>query len=152
MKVQGLITDLVTEYTKELIWEDRTATIEDELYIFAKQNHKLFRVNGKVDFIVTDAPIIQKLYYMPEHLDFSKLVIDVYNTYNNLNIFIKRGNFDYESVGRNHTENESNVIEMEMENLLIENNIPYISLESDLSTDDIVTKIIDIAKLKQSTL
>ena len=62
MKKRGYSVDLVPEYAKELIWEGREATFEDEVYIFAKQNHRVFRLNGKVDFIVTDAPLLQKLY------------------------------------------------------------------------------------------
>ena len=65
MKKLGYSVDLVTEYAKELVWEERNATFDDELYIFAKQNHRIFRLNEKVDFIVTDAPLLQKLYYMP---------------------------------------------------------------------------------------
>lgn len=148
MKKQGFSVDLVTEYTKELIWEERNATFDDELYIFAKQNHRLFRVNGKVDFIVTDAPILQKLYYMPKEFDFSNLVIDVYNQYNNLNYFLSRKWWDFESNGRNQTAEESKEIENIMLNKLNNYNIVYDKISSETSTDEDIKRILnDISKL-----
>lgn len=128
MKVAGASVELVTEYAKELVWEKRSATFDDELYIFAKQNHRLFRVNGKVDFIVTDCPVLQKLCYMPEEFDFSSLVLDVYNQYRNINFFLERGAWHYEAFGRNQSERESIEISRAMKEKLDLFRIPYTSV------------------------
>ena len=37
MKKQGYKVELVTEYAKEVLYEDRYRVIEDQVYIFAKQ-------------------------------------------------------------------------------------------------------------------
>lgn len=146
MKKLGYSVDLVTEYAKELVWEDRIATFDDELYIFAKQNHRLFRLNGKVDFIVTDAPILQKLYYMPKEFDFSDLVIEVYNQYENLNYFLSRKWWDFESNGRNQTADESKEIENIMISKLDSYNINYNRINSDSTTDDDIKRILSDIK------
>lgn len=126
----GHLTEYVNEYAKDRVWED--ATFEDELYIYAKQHHKIHRVNGKVDFIVTDAPLIMKLHYMPEELDFSNLVLDIDKMYNNKNILLKRSkNTKFYQEGRNHTLEESIEVDEKLEQLLIDNNIEYITINVD---------------------
>ena len=125
MKKRGYSVDLVPEYAKELIWEGREATFEDEVYIFAKQNHRVFRLNGKVDFIVTDAPLLQKLYYMPKEFDFSQFVLDVVNQYDNLTFFLERKEFEYETNGRHQTAEESSEVSKIMKEKLLENQIDF---------------------------
>lgn len=125
MKKRGYSVDLVPEYAKELIWEGREATFEDEVYIFAKQNHRIFRLNGKVDFIVTDAPLLQKLYYMPKEFDFSQFVLDVVNQYDNLTFFLERKEFEYETNGRHQTAEESSEVSKIMKEKLLENQIDF---------------------------
>jgi hypothetical protein len=41
MKQAGMSVELVTEYAKHLVWEDRKATLDDQLYVTATQNHRL---------------------------------------------------------------------------------------------------------------
>lgn len=151
MKKQGFSVDLVTEYAKELVWEERNATFDDELYIFAKQNHRLFRLNNKVDFIVTDAPLLQKLYYMPVEFDFSDLVIDVYNQYKNINFFLERKWWDFESNGRKQTEEESNNIKESMLSKLNNYNINYEFINSKSSTDEDIVRILHLIKNLDNT-
>ena len=143
MKKRGYSVDLVPEYAKELIWEGREATFEDEVYIFAKQNHRVFRLNGKVDFIVTDAPLLQKLYYMPKEFDFSNFVLDVVNQYDNLTFFLERKKFDYETNGRHQTAEESNEVSNVMLKKLIDHEIPFITIPEN---EDNVEYILNIIK------
>jgi len=63
MKTDGLDVEIAPEYAKELVWEGRTETFKDELYLFAKQNHRMFRLNGKTDYIITDRPLILSQFY-----------------------------------------------------------------------------------------
>ena len=44
LKWMGIDCELVSEFAKELVWEKRNETFKDELYIFAKQNHRLWQV------------------------------------------------------------------------------------------------------------
>lgn len=136
MKIMGLDVDYVTEYAKDLVWEKRHDTFRDELYIFAKQNHRLFRVQGKVNFIVTDAPIIMKLHYMPEELDFSDTVLKVYDKYNNANIFLSRKNWSFEENGRNQSESEAREVEKRILSKLSENNVDYYELPKYTTTEE----------------
>ena len=69
MKWQGYDVELVSEYAKELVWEERTETFKNELYLFAKQHHRMFRLNNKVKYIITDRPLILSLFYNEKYGD-----------------------------------------------------------------------------------
>lgn len=110
MKWAGKNVELVSEYAKELVWEERNETFKDELYIFAKQNHRMFRLNGKVEYIITDRPLILSIFYnwnygdLPE--SFTSLVISEIRKFDNINFFLKRIK-SYDELGRNQTEKEA---------------------------------------------
>lgn len=146
LKSMGLLCEMVTEFAKELVWEERNETFKDELYIFAKQAHRLFRVNGKVRVVVTDRPLILTVLYNNKYGNKSKnldnLVIEEFNKYDNLNYLLNRVS-DYEVEGRNETEEQSNELGEELENILKENNIYYNKLDTDdLIVDRIVMDIV----------
>ena len=58
LKARGFNVEMVSEFAKDLVYEQRQETMKDELYIFAKQHHRLFRVADKVDIIITDRPLL----------------------------------------------------------------------------------------------
>ena len=66
MKWLGYDVELVSEYAKELVWEERNETFKNELYLFAKQHHRMFRLNNKVKYIITDRPLILSIFYNTE--------------------------------------------------------------------------------------
>lgn len=124
LKDLGIDCELVTEFAKDLVWEDRHATLDDELYIFAKQNHRLHRLNGKVRVIITDAPLYLKLFYMPEELDFSDLVLKVAGQYENMNYVLNRVK-PYNPKGRLQTEEEVRENDGKIVELLKNNDIEF---------------------------
>ena len=42
LKTMGYNVEMVSEFAKDLVYEMRQETMKDELYIFAKQHHRLF--------------------------------------------------------------------------------------------------------------
>ena len=141
LKWKGIDCELVTEFAKDLVWEERTETFKDELYIFAKQNHRLFRVNGKVDVIITDRPLILTVLYNNRYgtklRELNDLVVNEFNSYHNLNYFISRKK-KYNPNGRNQTEQESDEIATDIKTILNTYNIPYTKVDGVPSTADII--------------
>ena len=132
LKVQGYDCEMVTEFAKDLVWEKRNETFKDELYIFAKQNHRLFRVNGKVDIIVTDRPLILTNVYNQDDEELCSLCLKTFNQYNNLNFLLKRQTV-YQENGRNQSEEEAMEIDKITQDLLKSNRINhYIVNNNDL--------------------
>jgi len=141
LKWAGVDCEIVTEFAKDLVWEDRQETFKDETYIFAKQNHRLFRVNGKVDVIITDRPLILTSLYNNKYglksKELDDLVLSTFNSYDNLNYFIVRKK-KYNPNGRNQTEKESDEIAVELLELLKKDNIPFIKIDGTTEASDII--------------
>jgi len=68
LKRHGITAELVTEYAKELVWGDCTAKFSDQVYITAKQHHRMHRLRGKVPVVITDAPLLQGIVYQDNEL------------------------------------------------------------------------------------
>lgn len=132
LKWLNINSEIVTEFAKDLVWAKRFEDMKDEIYIFAKQNHRLFTVCGKVDVVVTDRPLLLTVVYNNRYGDggeeLNKLVLKEFNKHNNLNILLNRVH-DYSPIGRVQTEEEADEIATSIKELLDENNIEYIELD-----------------------
>ena len=132
LKLNGYDCEMVTEFMKDLIWEKRTETFKDELYIFAKQNHRLFRVNGKVNIIVTDRPLLLTSVYNQDDKELCDLCLKTFKQYNNLNFLLKRQT-TYQENGRLQSEEDAIRIDKITQDLLKSNRINhYIVNNNDL--------------------
>lgn len=107
LKTRGLNVEMVSEFAKDLVYEQRQETMKDELYIFAKQHHRMFRVNDKVDIIITDRPLLlTNIYaslYLPDDMfrkDLINLVRTTFNNFENYNIMLNRNGIEYKNEGR----------------------------------------------------
>lgn len=114
LKQMGYNCEMVTEFAKDLVYENRMDTMKDELYIFAKQNHRLFRVKDKVDIIITDRPLLLTCIYDSlygfDDKDLHQLVRTTFNRYNNINIMLVPNEVEYKTEGRLQDKEESNEI------------------------------------------
>lgn len=125
LKWSGVECELALEYAKDLVWESRTKTFNNQIYIFGKQHHRIFRLLGQVDVIITDSPILLTPIYDQEKRKYlKKLAIEEYWKNSNANFLLKRKK-KYNPKGRNHTENQSKEIDLEIKRFLIDNNISF---------------------------
>ena len=112
LKKRGINCELVAEFAKDKTWEKNTKALSVQEYIFGKQSYRLARCRDDVDVIVTDSPLTLSLLYnenpaLDEH--FEAVVMNIFNTYDNINFMIKRVK-EYNPKGRNQTEEESDVL------------------------------------------
>lgn len=133
MKWAGMDVELVTEYAKDLIWENRNKTLSNQKYVFGKQHQRFFRLNKVVKYIVTDSPLILNCHYDDKYGGgteaFQKLVIDEVNKYQNLNVLLHRTK-PYVQKGRNETEEESNQQFHEIKEMLVRYDQNFIELKA----------------------
>lgn len=125
LKQAGVNAELVTEYAKDLVWGHSTHTLGNQIYIFGKQYHRLWRLVGQVDVIVTDCPLFLSMYY-GEHMSpaFKALVLETFNSFDNHNVFLARLKA-YNPKGRVQSEEKARSIDDELHQLLIDNEIPF---------------------------
>jgi hypothetical protein len=144
MKWEGYNVELVDEFAKECPWDKNYSVLEDQLYVMAKQNRKLERLRGQVDFAITDSPIIlaplyAKPSYMPEY--FKKLTHEVFESYDNLNIYLNRTK-PFSPIGRHHTEEESRQKDQEILDMLSDYQYEYWCVNADRHTKDKILRIL----------
>ena len=63
MKAAGYSVELVNEFAKECVWEGNVPMLKDQLWVLAHQHRKLVRLRDKVDYIITDSPVLLSIVY-----------------------------------------------------------------------------------------
>lgn len=151
MKKEGYLVEYVTEYAKDLVYSKSFFKIKDQIYVFAKQQHPLFKLKNQVDYIIMDSPIPLSIVYLDkDNCEFSvkaftDLVISTFNSYENLNFYIERNlNNTYQSSGRLNSLEESLLLDAEIKSMLIDNKIVYKNISSCSNVEDEIFKNIMI--------
>lgn len=144
LKKLGIDCELVTEYAKDKVWEESFKTLNNQIYVFGKQYHRLCRVSGKVECIVTDAPLIHNILYNKDSEKLNDLVIESINKFNNLNLFVERV-VEYNENGRIHTLEQAKECDKQILDILNKHNIEYITVNP-YDEDNIVEGILFFLK------
>lgn len=126
MKMSGFNCELVTEFAKDLTWSASHKALGYQPYVMANQAWRVERLNGLVDFVITDSPILLSTIYCDENLPqcFHDYVLWEHNRFETINFLIKRMKI-YSPIGRNQTEEEANQIGEKIVNKMKELNIPF---------------------------
>lgn len=145
LKQEGKNAELVTEYAKDKVWENSLGVLGNQIYVLGKQYHRMYRLLGKTDYIVTDSPLLFSLYYGSGHGNsFKQLVLELYKSMDNVNVFLKRVK-PYVAVGRMQTEDQAKHIDIELMNILSANNISYQTVVGDrVAADEIYNNVIGV--------
>jgi RecA/RadA recombinase len=149
MKMLHMNVEESPEYAKDVTYEGRFNILLDQVYMLAKQNRRLSRLEGVVDYVITDSPILLCCAYADPNLaynqTFQQLTSELFHSYENINIFINK-NHQYTEVGRNQTESEADILSDKIKNLLIDLQIDFAEFNSDCVSpqkmlDYVLTKI-----------
>lgn len=125
LKMHGVNVELITEFAKDLAWEKRFITMNNQGYIWGKQHHKMWRVKDHVDVMVTDSPLLFGLIYGKKNPEcFNEMILHSFNDFDNMNYFLVRKK-PYNPKGRVQTEDQAKQLDNEMSMMLSENNIKF---------------------------
>ena len=141
LKKKGYKVELAYEWIKFKVYEGTPYPFQDQIYAFAKQNKQIAQLKNHVDYIITDSPLLMSLHYgknLPK--SFQQLVLDCYNNYENYNFLVKR-NHAYQDCGRLQSEQESDAMQKEIEDVLKNNGIPYVVLNSNECVSRIISDL-----------
>ena len=145
LKWNKMDSELISEYAKQIVWEESFSKLSNQIYLFAKQHKRHIILNGKVDYVVTDSPLIMGTVYDKndtKHLQ--ELIFSEFNKFENLNIFLIRDK-EYNPNGRTQTYDEAIQKDNEIFKLLNENNVNYYSF---VANETAVNLIFDLIKIK----
>jgi hypothetical protein len=142
--MRGVNVELVTEFAKDKVWEKSVEVFNNQAYIFGKQYFRISRCANQVDVIVTDSPLILSIIYnnnpaLDHH--FTEVVLNIFNTYDNINFFINRVK-PYNPKGRNQTAEESDQISLRIKDLYKNLNIGFIEVNGDNEGYDSIIKMV----------
>lgn len=151
----GICAELISEYAKEKIWEENQTILSNQVYLFAKQYVGITRVQGKVDVVIMDSPIMLSLLYNKDMKiadGFNLLVAECYNKFDNMNYWVtKRKGVKYDMKGRQQNEKEADEIACSLGEILQQYKIKcqvITATEKDL--DGIVEAVLRRYKLNES--
>jgi len=129
LKWRGHTAEMALEFAKDKVWERSTAVLDNQIYIFGKQHHRIWRLRDQVEVVVTDSPLLLSLIYGAENTSkqFHELVLHEHDRLRNLNVFLERLK-DYDPKGRLQTEEQAKGIDEQVQVMLDEADEDYIVL------------------------
>lgn len=139
-------TELISEYAKQLVFEESYPKLKNQIYILGKQHNKQFMLNGKVDIAVTDSPFILSLIYDEGRTKYLReMAMFEFNKFWNLNIFLEReADAGYDPTGRTQkTQEEAVLRDDEIKKFLDDNGIEYTSVRATKDNLQVIMKLIN---------
>lgn len=109
LKKENVSAEYVTEYAKELTWNGYINALQNQISVLGEQWRRLVQLDGKVDVVINDSPILLCSIYAPSHYPpaFHELAAWCQNSLPSLNLFIHRAWQEYEEQGRRQTAAEA---------------------------------------------
>lgn len=134
MKKQHHKVEEVSEFAKDLVWDQRHNMFIEQDVILATQYWRLRRLvlNG-VKYAITDTSLMLGAIYTPPDYfpTFYPHMRALYDSFTNVNIFVVRGQFDYQQEGRNETEQQALEKDMEtIDKIIIPYQLPFCIIKS----------------------
>ena len=128
LKKDGFKVELVTEFAKELCITKAEHLLENQIWVFGNQYHKMKYLSDDLDFIITDSPIMLSAWYGKKYnYQFESLyplIKEVHNSFDNINIFLERAH-SWDPYARVQSEEESNQDSINLQDFLKENQISF---------------------------
>jgi nicotinamide riboside kinase len=129
LKCLRVNVEFAGEYAKDLVWSKRHRDLEDQVYVFGKQQQRIQRLAKDCDVIVADSPVLMGLAYAQDYpLCFRQTVAWRFHQFDNINFFVNRVT-EYDPIGRNQTEEEAQEKDREIFDLLDEFEVPFVRVD-----------------------
>lgn len=127
LKREGVNCEYVHEIAKLLTWEKRFDELAIQEYVFGKQLKLIETLIGKVDYIVSDSPLLLSAVYGEKlGLPWYNHVADKFRSFDNMNYFIYRSTTrPYQPKGRNQNLNEAKQLDSDILHILDIEQIPF---------------------------
>lgn len=125
LKLASVNCEMVLEFAKGKVWEGSDNVLANQIYIFGKQFHQVWRLLDKVDVIITDSPLLNSiLYYKGENTHFAEMVLEEHKKLHNLNALLERLK-PYNPSGRLQDEKKARRLDIEIQEILDSSKEPY---------------------------
>jgi broad-specificity NMP kinase len=106
--------EVVNEVVKGYVYSENKEALADQVLITAEQNHLIRRLQGKVDFVISDASLLNGIVYNEFYDDVDNLSTSLsrklYDKYDNM-VFLLPRKPEYDQYGRTQTLEEAQFID-----------------------------------------
>ena len=152
LKLAGVNCEMALEYAKDKVWENSLDVLDDQIYVFGKQLHRIKCLKDKVDVIITDSPILLSIIYNKEESNyFDDLIVEQFRKFNNLNYYVVRDE-SFDITGRVHNHEESMEKDNQIKAMLNKYGISYTTVYKHTSVDTIVNDVMEVLNLDSQKL
>lgn len=152
MKLRGDNVELVREYVKGWAWAGTKVNTYDQVYIFGKQARSEYMLYGKVDYIVTDSPILlspiyDKFYNGDDAIIEESALKFIKKAHKNgvetINFLLERQKA-FNPEGRYETEEQAKAVDVYVKDFLNDNQVAYFPLAC--SDEERIQHILNVLK------
>lgn len=131
--LRGRVAEYTAEVAKDLVWAEKFDELDNQFSVSKAQYERFKARVGRVEFIVTDGSLIHGIYYNRVNEEnvsnvekTEQFIVQRYNEFDNIVVFVERGDFPYQTEGRYQSEEEAKAIDGKLKDLLHEFKIPYV--------------------------
>lgn len=148
LKMLGYRVEYVTEFAKEIVYDNAYKVLDDQIYLFGEQQHRLKRCMAENEIIIMDSPLLLSVVYdKSSDLKLRDLVISEYGKYNNVDIFLSREMVsEYSNNGRLEDQHQAKLLDEKIYSLLNELMIEFMLVKTDKSAVEVILNRIMIRK------
>jgi len=132
MKMNLMNVEHVSEVAKDLTWEGNFQALSNSIFVWGNQLQRVERLVGKVEFIITDSPLILGIFYASNEYpeSYKAMIVDLFKKYDNMNYFVNRVK-PYNPQGRNQSAKEAEKLSKTIHNALNFYNVPFKEIDGD---------------------
>lgn len=152
LKREFITCDLSSEYIKRKLREKAQKVVQNQIYIFAKQQFQLFGLKDEVQVAITDSPLFFSAVYDETDCPYLRgLIIKEFKKYHNLTYLVKRNDkVPYEQEGRYQDKKGAEEVDKKMIKFLKKNKIKYKELNG-IGEDSLKKVVKDVKKAIKNT-
>lgn len=133
-KRDGFSVEYVAEVARELAYLGNLRETR-QYEIMVAQYNRVACLIDKVDFIITDSPVLLSYVYTND-VNIHRMAVDRHNQFNNINFNISRSHRYYNDAVRIHSEQQSEFIGEKIDDCLRIEKIPSIPVQSEEIRED----------------
>jgi len=139
LNLHNKTVETIPDYAKSLVWQQNFEVLKNQYFIAQRQFEMLNLLDGQVQFLLTECSLPQVLYYNENYAenicDVSKTraqILEWYKQYDNINIFVERGEKKYVRSGRFQDEDQARDIDRGLRSVLVREGIEFTPLNPKL--------------------
>lgn len=156
LKQAGVDCEYVDEWHKMSVWLNHGNVLQHPEMMLANQHQKLWALDGKVEVVVSDCPLILFAPYAREYIpgypfdEFEKLSMVLNAKYTNYNVWINRNPDIFKQEGRVQTLAESVVMDNKIHAFVEHHGQIHISVDNNFKSVETLSMHIQNSILKKA--